>query len=193
MQEPEADDSGHASSPAAGGNTEPNKTAGPESAAIIELVDAKLGQFLAVLGQAAGQILSGQSVLQSELKNLQSAGPQRVMFGMYRKLFVELLQHMNQLDSLVELGRTGDRTEAERAWIESLEVARDGLESVLAGWGVHPMEVQVNEDEFDPDRHEGVASTADSGSVRENVIVGVHRRGWMLNEVIIQYPQVSVS
>jgi len=152
-------------------------------------------QLWKAVSHQCNQLLQSDAALQAELQRFQTGDPQHALFGVYAKLFRDLTQYIHQLDQLVETDEGQELEEPDRAWVESIRVARDGFEAILADWGCLPIPIAVGQDEFDPTRHEAVE--AQPGEVPdpapENVIVKVRRRGWQLHGEIIKYPVVVVG
>lgn len=134
----------------------------------------------------------GAALLRSELQKFQTGGPQRAMSSLYHKIFREFIGHLNHLDELVTAGGNGTRSAAEQAWIDSIRLLRDQFESLLGEWGVRPIAIEVGVDQFDPEIHEAVTviepEVLPDGP--ENVVVKIRRRGWKIQDSILQFPQV---
>ena len=159
---------------------------------------AQLQQHLNVLHHTVEQQghgwQEGTALLRSELQKFQTGGPQRALAALYHKIFRDFIGHLNHLDALVASGREGARGTAEEAWITAIQLTRDQFESLLGNWGVQPMAIAVGVDLFDPEIHEAV--TAIEPEVLpdgpEHAIVKVRRRGWTMQDSILQFPQVLV-
>lgn len=156
---------------------------------------AAVGQLYQAVSVQCQQLLQSDTALQQELQKFQTAGPQRAMAGVFAKLFRDLLKHINELDDLVALKETQAQDAAPPAWFGALRILRDSFETVLNDWGCAPMAIQLGLQEFDPEQHEAVAAEAGEVPVDtpEHIIVKVRRRGWIMNEQILQHPKVVVS
>jgi len=154
-----------------------------------------VGQLYQAVSAQCQQLLQSDTALQQELSKFQTGGPQRAMAGVFAKLFRDLIKHANELDELVMRNETQSLDAAAQSWFEALRIMRNQYEVLLKDWGCTPMPIQVGVEEFDPERHEAIA--AEPGDVPEgapaHTIVRVRRRGWIMNEQILQYPQVVVS
>jgi molecular chaperone GrpE (heat shock protein) len=161
----------------------------------VNQLHAAVSQLYQAVGGQCQQLLQSDTALQQELLKLQSGGAQRAMAGIYNKLFRELLVHMNHLDDLVAAGDTMAGDEAITPWVDAVRVARDHLQETLSGWGCRPMELAVGVAEFDPEIHQALPAMAGDvpEGMAEHLVAKVKRRGWLLHEEILQYPQVVVS
>jgi molecular chaperone GrpE (heat shock protein) len=144
----------------------------------------------------SSQLQAATQNLQQEIGKLQTGGPQRAMAGLFFKLFRELVEHVNRLDDILNLDGSNDQNvEHDGHWRRAVETLRAHLEGILASWGVKPVFPDVGKELFDPEKHEAVP--AEEGEVTEeippNIIIHVRRRGWQLQEQILQFPQVVVS
>lgn len=148
--------------------------------------------YEAVSAQCVQLQKSDDAVLQ-EMQKLQTGGPQRAMAGVYAKLFRDFVTGMNELDALVELAEKNAKASGDDSWLMALRIVRDRFEKVLRDWGCAPVEIRVGQDEFDPEIHEAVASTAANAGRGSDKIVGVQRRGWRFGDTLLQYPQVHVD
>jgi molecular chaperone GrpE (heat shock protein) len=157
--------------------------------AVRQLYDAVSAQCT----QIHNSDIALRSEVSEELRKYQTAGPQRAMAGVFHKLFVDLVGHMNHLDELTSMA--GEHASSESGWSESLRVTRNGFESVLRSWGCVPIEVEPGKTTFDPAIHESVGG--EQGEIpetaEEDTIIRVSRRGWRLHEQVLQQPQVVVK
>ena len=117
------------------------------------------------------------------------------MAAVYHKLLRDLVGYIGMLDEIVE-GDADDR-EAEHAdaWRDSFRIARDRFETILKDWGCAPIKVNEGVDEFDPELHESVEPRDGDvpDGLPEQVVAKVRRRGWKVQDYVLQYPQVVVS
>lgn len=154
-----------------------------------------VGHLYQLVSGHGQQLSQSHTAVQQELAKFQMGGPQRAMAGVFAKLFRDLLKHANELDDLVLRNETQTLDAAAQAWFDALRITRDKFDGLLRDWGCTPMPIQVGVEEFDPERHEAV--DAEPGDVPANapahIVVKVRRRGWIMNEQILQYPQVVVS
>ncbi len=155
--------------------------------------------LLQAVNHHSGALQESENLLRMELKRFQTGGPQRAMASIFHKLFRDLLKVMNQLDGLVGLGDTGERTEEEQAWVEALKMLHGQLEFILTEWGCVPMVVEPFVTQFDPAFHEavpvkegGATHDASGEPIPEDTIVKVEQRGWMMQDTVLQFPQVVV-
>jgi len=159
-------------------------------AAVSQLYQAVSAQCQQLLQSDAAL----QQELQKELQKFQTGGPQRAMAGVFAKLFRDLLKHINELDDLIARNETQAQDVAP-AWFDALRILRDSFEAILNDWGCAPVAIQLGVQEFDPEVHEAVAAEAGDvpAGAPEHIIVKIRRRGWIMNEQILQHPQVVVS
>lgn len=153
--------------------------------AVSQLYDAVSAQCV--------QLQKSDSAVLQELQKLQTGGPQRAMAGVYAKLFRDFVTGMNELDALVELADKNAKASGDDSWLMALRIVRDRFEKVLRDWGCTPVEIRIGQDEFNPEIHEAVASTAANAGRGSDKIVGVQRRGWSFGDTLLQYPQVHVD
>ncbi len=162
-----------------------------QSVFMSQQVLQSLQQVNALLSGLAGR----EAALAKTLDGFKTGGPQKAMASVFHKLFRDLLNHVNQLDVILEQRESDEASDVERAWLETVGTLRSHFEAVLADWGCRAMEVTVGTSEFDPEVHESVDD--DPGevpeSIPENTVVRLVRRGWKLQDHILQYPQVVVS
>lgn len=142
------------------------------------------------------QLLDSDEKLRTQVQKFQAGGSDRQFAGIFGKLFRDLIGHVNQLDVIVgDDAEPGDANDDAAAWRKSIAVTRDHFEAILREWGCTPIPIEIGQDEFDPEIHESV--DPEEGDVPadcpENVIVKVRRRGWILDDKVIQYPQVVVG
>ena len=154
-----------------------------------------VGQLYQAVSTQCQQLLQSDATLQQELQKFQTGGPQRAMAGVFTKLFRDLIKHINELDELIARGEAQAQDAAAQAWFDALRILRDRFETTLKDWGCAPISIQVGAQEFDPEQHEAVAAEPSDvpDGAPEHVIVKVRRRGWTMNEQILQHPQVVVS
>lgn len=169
-----------------------------ETLARVENQNNFMNQQLVVLsGQMQGQIDTFQktsSSLERELQRFQTGAGKHALSTIFFKFVRDLIEHVNQIDDLVNIARSETLTAGETAWIEAIEALQGGLETTLEKWGCKAVTVKLGEDTFDPELHEAVDDGKDiPADAGENVIVRVVRRGWQIGETIIQYPRVIVS
>lgn len=160
----------------------------------------QVAYILQALGEQRAALQENQEVVRQEFKRFQTGGPQRAMAGIFYKLFRDLIGLMNQLDELVALGKTGDRTDEERAWVRSLEMLHGQLEFILTEWGCEPVDVELFVTPFDPAHHESVPAEGEVPThdpegepIPKGRVVKVVQRGWTLQGAVLQYPRVVVS
>jgi molecular chaperone GrpE (heat shock protein) len=155
----------------------------------------QLLQLSTVFSQQFNAFLEGETALRNELKRFQTGGPQHAMSSVFSKLFRDLLKPMENLDALADLGSQGQRSAQEQNWVDAIMVLRGGFETILKDWGCTPIPIEVGKDLFDPEIHESVPASPEDipAGTPPNTIVRVHRRGWELHGVVLQYPQVLVS
>ena len=155
----------------------------------------QLLQLSTMFSQQSNAFLEGESALRNELRRFQTGGPQHAMVSVFNKFFRDLLKHMENLDSLVELGLQERRSAQEQSWVDAITVLRGGFEAILKDWGCTPIPIEVGKDLFDPEIHESVPASPEDipTGIPPNTVVRVQRRGWMLYGVVVQYPQVLVS
>jgi molecular chaperone GrpE (heat shock protein) len=169
----------------------------------LEAQQGYLAQQVAYLAQAVFDSGAGlrksEALLQEELRRLQSGGPQRAMAAVVYRLFRDVLQVMNQLDTLVALGASGQRTHEEVPWLEALRVLHRQLSSVLGEWGCAPIAVEPMVTPYDPEYHEAVLAEGEvpecdaaGHPIPAGTIVAVAQRGWQVQGTILQYPRVVV-
>ncbi len=160
---------------------------------VSQLYEAVRQLYGAVSAQCS-QLTESDRMIVDELRKFQTGGPQRAMAGVYAKLFRDLIQHMNQLDDMIRLAEQGSNDASVKSWIESVRVARGGLETVFTDWGCTAIVVRLGEDRFDPEVHEAVRSDgAEGASDGGDRIARVMRRGWLFGGTVLQYPQVLVN
>ena len=133
--------------------------------------------------------------LRAEVKRLQIGSAQGAMAALFSKFFRQCIEQLNHLDALLATGCTGERSEAEKIWISAIEILRDGFTQLLCDWGCTPIVIHEGETQFDPEIHESVPSAGIEipPGTPANVIFSVCRRGWKLNNIILQFPQVIVA
>jgi molecular chaperone GrpE (heat shock protein) len=83
----------------------------------------------------------------------------------------------------------------DNSWIKAIVILRSGFESILKDWGLEEIKISEGIDIFNPELHQAVESMEelDNTNVPEETIIKVYKRGWKLQNFIIQYPQVVVK
>jgi molecular chaperone GrpE (heat shock protein) len=135
-----------------------------------------------------------EKILQ-EFKKLQSRSVQQAMASVFHKFFKDLIGVMNNMDDLLSVSNDQINPENMNPWLESVKILRSSLEAVLIDWGCVPVKVVPGQDQFDPEFHQaiGVHTENENDKKPENTILKVQRRGWKVQETIIQYPQVITN
>jgi molecular chaperone GrpE (heat shock protein) len=153
--------------------------------AVSQLYDAVKAQCV--------QLRDSDAAVVHELQKFQTGGPQRVMAGVYAKLFRDLLKPMNELDDLVAVAANAKGAASGESWLHALQVTRDQFEKVLREWGCVPVEINIGQQEFDPEVHEAVVRTDPTPPSHSNCITAVRRRGWIFGTMLLQHPLVVVD
>ncbi len=156
-------------------------------AQIMELSKSVYGQ--------SNQLKQTQSVLLKEFEQLRRVPNSKALGTIIYKLFGEILEPINQLDDLLDSAAKTDPTKAEENWISAMQILRNQLENILAKWDCRPIIIVVEKEEFDPEYHQAVESdqALQRADLEDNIILKVMKRGWHINQHIIQYPQVVVN
>ena len=155
--------------------------------------------LLQAVNRQSNVLSESEDLLRTELMRFQTGGPQRAMASIFYKLFRDLLKVMNQLDGLASLGNSGERTEEEQPWIQALKMLHGQMEFILHEWGCVEMAVEPFVTQFDPSFHEAAPADEETPAcdpsgkeIPQNTVVKVEQRGWVLQDTILQYPQVVV-
>lgn len=141
------------------------------------------------------QVKQSEQIILDELGKFRKAAPDKALSAVLFKLFEDIINSVSQIDELVTPEIYVKKTEAEIPWIKALEITRNQLESILRTWGCTVMNVEEGKEAFNPEIHQAVQAPAGfpESSLPENTIVKIMRRGWRINDFILQYPQVIVN
>jgi molecular chaperone GrpE (heat shock protein) len=136
-----------------------------------------------------------ESKIFNEFKLIRTGSAQQAMVSVFQKFFRDLIKIINNLDDLLVEHPEHQYSEDGKAWIKSIKILQIQFEETLKDWGCVPVEVKSGSELFDPEIHEAVGTDENSefADLPENTIVKIHRRGWKIQNQVIQYPQVLTN
>jgi molecular chaperone GrpE (heat shock protein) len=139
-------------------------------------------------------ISESESKLLDELNRFHKSTPQRGMAVVFQKFFKDLVGQLNNYDDLLR-DLNIEKEIQDNSWIKAIVILRSGFESILKDWGLEEIKISEGIDIFNPELHQAVESMEelDNTNVPEETIIKVYKRGWKLQNFIIQYPQVVVK
>ena len=145
----------------------------------IATKDAEIQQLIAKYRSASSEFDDARARLRKELSKDVERGR--------RSMIVSFLEVLDNLDRALDAG--GDR--GADPFVQGVALVRQQFLSTLEGLGVK--RVDPLGQPFDPAIHEAVSSMAAPAGTPANVVVGVIRPGYTINDEVLRPAAVAVS
>lgn len=151
---------------------------------------SNLNQELAQCQRERQEYLDGWRRARAELLNYKKMEAERLS-SFSRQSNREILRDLLVvLDNLDRMEREVERRYGRNVFFEGVAKTRKEFLDVLSDWGVSRMKTEGQE--FDPEKHEAVASINDSG-LAEGRIVEEILAGYLFNEEVLRPAKVKVA
>lgn len=94
---------------------------------------------------------------------------------------------------LDDLERALNATDSENVLYDGIRLISGKVHQVLSDLGIKKMDIKINVDELDTDKHEAISSVSQSDEKLRNKIVAVVENGYIANDSVIRFAKVILG
>jgi molecular chaperone GrpE len=142
--------------------------------------DKQIQEYLGKYRQAAAEFEEARLRLRREIsKDIERSR---------RDILSEFLEVLDNLDRAADAARAGATQDA---LVQGIEMVRRQFHAKLEGFGVRM--IQVDNQPFDPSRHEAISSVPASSPEQDGLVVGTVRSGYLIGDEVLRPAAVAVA